>query len=77
MTKHETAVDRVERKLKVKKTCLADLCGVDRTTPFHWNRPANKKNGRGGAIPDRYHVKIINEAKKLRVKITPADLFNG
>jgi len=73
----KTAVDRVDAKLRKRGSCLADVCKVDRTTPFHWNRPANRKNGRGGSIPDKYHPTILETSRKIRAGVTPCDLINA
>lgn len=77
MTKpHETAVDRVSRKLRARGLSLHTVCDVDYSTPFHWNRSADVKNGRGGSIPDKYHPAILKAAKAAKAGVTAADLIN-
>lgn len=73
---HETAVDRIERKLRARGVTLAEVCEVDRSTPVHWNRPATEKNGRGGSIPDKYHARILRVARAKHAGIKAADLIN-
>lgn len=72
-----SAVKRVDSKLRRRGSSLAKVCNVDRTTPFHWDRPADVKNGRGGSIPDKYHPAILDASKKLRAGVKAADLING
>ncbi len=70
-----TAVERVAKQFG-SFTAFAEAIGVTRSTISHWNRPLGVKNGRGGSIPDRYHARILKEAKKRNLPVKPADLIN-
>lgn len=74
--KSETAVERVCRRLDVTFGGLAEICGVDVSTPCAWNLPLDRKNGRGGAIPDRYHRRILDYARRAGIDFKPGDLVN-
>ena len=71
----QTAVDRCAAVFGSLAE-LARVCVVDVATPCHWNRPTTKKNGRGGAIPDRYHRRILAAVKKRNLPLQPGDLIN-
>ena len=72
-----TAVDRcASPKVFGSLAELARVCEVDVATPCHWNQPKTKKNGRGGAIPDRYHGAILAAVKKRKLPLKPGDLIN-
>lgn len=72
----QTAVERIAAKTEHGLAGLATWAGVSRSTACNWNRPADKHNGRGGAIPDRYHERIINNAAADGVRIEPGELVN-
>lgn len=65
----KTAVERIGKKVGGFAN-LSRICGVHTSTASNWNRPAGARNGRGGAIPDRYFPKIVAwfaaKGKRLR-----------
>lgn len=69
-----TAVSRIAKKFG-GQSALARLLGLDRSTVCHWDRPSGLK-GRDGAIPDRYHKRIIAGAKAQKIKLRPEELVN-
>lgn len=73
----KTAVDRCVSQENFKSLAeLARVCCVDVATPSHWNQPKTMKNGRGGAVPDKYFPKILEAARKRRLPLKPEDLIN-
>ena len=50
---------------------LAELAGVHVTTVYRWTWP--KK--RGGYIPARHYTRILEEARKRGIPLTPEDFM--
>ena len=76
MTKPQSAVERVEAKLRAVGLTLAKVCDLHRTTPYQWRRANDQKNGRGGRIPDCHFDAIMKASKKHRAGVTEKDLVN-
>lgn len=73
----KTAVDRCASSANFGSLAeLARVCCVDVATPSHWNQPRTMKNGRGGAVPDKYFSKILAAARKRGLPLKPEDLIN-
>ena len=72
----QTAVVRLDAKFRAAGSSLHAACEVDGSVVRHWKQSSTMHGGRDGAIPDRYHARILAAAKRLRLTLDPAEMVN-
>ena len=64
---------------KIITTCggpraVAEMLGIHVTTVFRFRR-SREKGGSGGLIPSHHQNRLLAEARRRGIKLTPADFF--
>jgi len=53
---------------------VAEICGKDRTRVYRWMYP-RKRGGTGGLIPQTEFHKLLDNAKRRKIRLRPGDFM--